>query len=60
MPILKYFNKINEIDEEDNSDDKLEKICPAIIKKAKILNKDIAYAIYLECLLSKAYKEREE
>ncbi|WMJ81435.1 GTPase-associated system all-helical protein GASH [Clostridium sp. MB40-C1] len=60
MPILKYFNKINEIDEEDNSDDKLEKICPAIIKKTKILNKDIAYSIYLECLLSKAYKEREE
>ncbi|NRY63290.1 GTPase-associated system all-helical protein GASH [Clostridium beijerinckii] len=60
MPILKYFNKINEIDEEDYSDDKLEKICPAIIKKVKILNKDIAYEIYLECLLSKAYKDREE
>lgn len=60
MPILKYFNKIVEIDEEDNSENKLEKICPAIIKKTEILNKDIAYEIYLECLLSKAYKGREE
>lgn len=60
MPILKYFKKIIELDEEDKSDDQLEKICPAIIKKVEISNKDIAYTIYLECLLSKAYKEREE
>lgn len=59
-PILKYFNKIIEIDEEDRSDNQLEKECPAIIKKVEILNKDIAYSVYLECLLSKAYKEREE
>jgi hypothetical protein len=60
MPILKYFNKVIEIDEEDKSDIQLEKICPAIIKKVEISNNDIAYEIYLECLLSKAYKEREE
>lgn len=59
-PILKYFNKITEIDEVDNSNNELENICPAVIKKEEISSKDIAYAIYLECLLSKAYKEREE
>ncbi|EHI99073.1 hypothetical protein CDLVIII_2429 [Clostridium sp. DL-VIII] len=59
-PILKYFNKITEIDELDNSSNELENICPAIIKKEEITNKDIAYSIYLECLLSKAYSEREE
>lgn len=60
MPILKYFKKIIEIDEEDKSDNQIEKICPVIIKKVEISNKDIAYSVYLECLLSKAYKEREE
>lgn len=60
MPILKYFNKVIEIEEEDKSDIQLEKICPPTIKKVEISNKDIAYEIYLECLLSKAYKEREE
>jgi hypothetical protein len=60
MPILKYFNKITEIDEWGNSSNELENICPAIIKKEEISSKDIAYSVYLECLLSKAYKEREE